>query len=159
MRPFSRQVLVGTLGVAVVALFCGCPPSEKVFKVKGKLLKNGQPAQVDITGKSLPPGETGRIKVIFYPVQADNDVIVDQNGEVTVGGGEMAGVESDGTFSLSGSKGGGLKPGKYRIVILHLDPSTGKDLLKGAFNEANSKITRDINGDQEIVIDLAKPTG
>ena len=159
MPPLSRYLLVCTLGFAAVLLLSGCPAAEKRVKVRGKLLRNGQPAQVDLTGKQLPPGETGRMKVMFYPVKADNEALLDGDGNLTAIGGEQAGVESDGTFVLGGAKGTGIPPGKYRIVITHIDPSTDKDLLKGAFNEGNSRITRDVSSDQEIPIDLAKPTG
>ncbi len=160
MRLFPRRILICALGVAAVGLGCGCSGSkDKGIKVRGKLLRNGAPAQVDITGKALPPsGEgaaPGRMRVMFYPVKADNDVIANDGGEIKEGiSGHEAGVESDGTFVLIG-----VPPGKYRVVITHIDPSTEQDLLKGVFNEANSKITRDVTGDQEIVIDLAKPTG
>jgi hypothetical protein len=159
MRLPSRSVMGCTLCFAAVVLLSGCPAAEKRVKVRGKLLRNGQPAQVDVTGKQLPPGETGRMRVMFYPVKADNEAIVNDDGELTAIGGEEAGVESDGTFALGGGKNPGIPPGKYRIVITHIDPLTGKDLLKGAFNEGKSRITRDVTGDQEIVIDLAKPQG
>jgi hypothetical protein len=98
------------------------------------------------------------MKITFYPVQADNDVIIDNDGNVKVGGAETATVESDSTFHLG--RGAPIRPGKYRVVITHIDPLSGKDLLKGRFSEGMSQITREVTGgDQEIVIDLAKPTG
>ena len=99
------------------------------------------------------------MKVMLYPVKADTDRIVDGNGEVNVGGAEQATVESDGSFHLGRGKGAGVRKGKYRIVITQPDPFTQKDLLKGAFNPVNSKITREVDGKTEIVIDLSKPTG
>jgi hypothetical protein len=132
---------------AVVHLGCGGPTNG--VRIKGKLLQNGQPAQVDISGK-LPPGDTGRMRVTFYPVTSDDERIVDSDGNLLPTGGEIANVESDGSFTVA------AKSGKYRVVITHFHPSTDQDLLKGAFNEARSKVTRDISANQEIVIDLVK---
>jgi hypothetical protein len=161
MRPLSPRGLIAAVCVVALALACGCGAGgPRGVKVKGKLVKNGQPVSVDLPpGKPLPPGESARMKVWFYPVKADNEVIVDAGGGVTALGGEPATVESDGSFWLTGSKGTGIPAGKYRIVVTHTDPFTGKDLLKGAYSEAGSKVTRDVTGEQEIVIDLAKPQG
>jgi hypothetical protein len=161
MRPLSSRGWFALVCLVALGLVCGCGAGgPSGVKVKGKLVKNGQPVSVDLpSGKPLPPGESGRMKVWFYPVKADNEVIVDANGGITALGGEQATVESDGSFWLTGSKGTGIPAGKYRIVITHADPSSGKDLLKGAYSEANSKITRDVTSEQEIVIDLAKPQG
>jgi hypothetical protein len=158
-RPGLSAVWAGTL---LFAAGCGGGAGDDMVEVKGKLQMNGQPAAVDMTapaGKALPPGETGRMKVMFYPVKAEADPIVDRNGEVNVGGAEMATVESDGSFHLGRGKGAGVRKGKYRIVITQPDPFSRKDLLNGKFSPANSKITREVDGKTEIVIDLGKPTG
>lgn len=161
MHRYSRGVSFGMVSCAALWFFCGCTGGgEKGIKVRGKLLKGGQPAQVDITGKQLPPGDSGRMKVMLYPVKSDDQKLLDGYGNLTVVGGEQAGVEADGTFVVSRPKEMGIPPGKYRFVITHTDPFTNQDLLKGKFSEANSKITREVtSSDQEIVIDLDKPTG
>jgi hypothetical protein len=163
MRSHLRHGLVGALCFSV-ALVVGCSggsSGDKGVMAKGKLLQNGQPAKVEYAGtKQLPPGETGRMTVWFYPVKADNDVIIGPQGDIMVQGGEKADVESDGTFKLGGGDGKGIPPGKYRVVVTHIDPFTSKDVLKGMFSEGNSRVTREVKGpDEEIVIDLAKRGG
>lgn len=158
MRVILGKVLFLVLSLAIgAAAGCGGSGVHTGISVHGKLLQNNQPAQVDIVGKQLPPGETGRMKVSMYPVKSEKDPIVNEDGATLEPGVEMAAVEADGRFSFATTSG--AKGGKYRFVITHIDPSTGQDLLKGAFNEFNSKITRDISPDQEIVIDLSKPAG
>lgn len=152
------MVLGCTLALAVGVLACGCGSGETVVKVRGKLIKGGQPYQAKVTGSNLPPGEEGMAEVTFYPVKSDNEVIADEEGAPTVVGAEMATVKEDGTFELLGPKGKGIPPGKYRIVVKHIDP-TGADLLKAFFNEQNSRITRDVTEGAEIIIDLDKRTG
>lgn len=157
MRFLSRSLVAFSL--AVLLVLSGCEAAKRGVVVRGKLLKGGQPAQVDITGRTFPPGETGRMSMVLYPVKADNESIVNEKGAVKVPGGFFANIEADGTFVVGAGKESGIPPGKYRIVIIHNDPNSGADLLRGAFNEVNSKITRDVNGEQEVVIDLAKPQG
>ncbi len=159
MRVNSNRMPAISLWIGVLLLIgCGSS-SDQGIVVTGRLLKNGKPAQVDFVGRKLPPGVSGRLTVIFYPVKSDNDAIAGEHGEVLVPGGEWAAVEDDGTFHIGKGQQKGIKPGKYRIVITHVDPSSEQDVLKGVFNESKSKITRDISAGQEIVIDLAKPSG
>jgi hypothetical protein len=154
MSRFIGHALFLALGMVALAL-AGCGSSDKTgVVIKGKLLMNGKPATVDITGKSLPPGESARMRVAFFPVKSDTDAIANKDGDILVEGEKLATVDADGTFWLDK-----VQPQKYRIVITHMDPFTSKDLLKGAFNEVNSKITRDVSPDQEVIIDLAKPKG
>lgn len=159
LRPGLSAVWAGAV---VFAAGCGGGPADDRVEVKGKLLMNGQAAAVDApvpAGKTLPPGDTGRIKVMFYPVKSDTDPLLDRSGQLLVGGAESATVESDGTFHLGRGKGVGVRKGKYRVVITQPDPFTGRDLLKGVFDMAASKVTREVDGTTEVVIDLSKPGG
>ena len=157
MRLFFGKVLSAAALIVAFALL-GCGGSvPKGIQVHGRLLKNGQPAEVDIVGKQLPPGDSGRMSIEMYPVKSENEAIADENGETLVPGGEVGSVDVDGKFHFDTT--GAAKAGKYRFVITHIDPSSGQDLLKGVFNAARSKITRDVTPDQEIVIDLGKPGG
>jgi hypothetical protein len=155
-----RTVLGATLALGIGLLALGCGSREPVVKVRGKLTKGGQPYQAKLTGANLPPGENvGVAEVFFYPVKADNELIVNESGELKAVGGHNASVNADGTFEVVGPKGKGIPPGKYRIVIKHIDPNTDADLLKGAFDERNSGVTRDVTTDAEVIIDLTKKTG
>ncbi len=154
MRLFAWRMLPVGCWLGLLAVI-GCGGStDKGVPVRGRLLQNGKPAQVDMVGVKLPPGESGRMRVMFYPVKSDKDIIANESGEILTPGGEMASVEADGSFNVAGAK-----PGKYRIVITHIHPSSGDDLLKGVYDEQRSKVTRDVVANQEIIIDLAKPSG
>src|ERR1017187_5818760 len=51
----------------------------------------------------------------------------------------------DGTFSIAGGDGRGVPAGKYKVFVEWNEKfPMGKDLLKGNFGEANSKIVRDM---------------
>ena len=152
------RLLTPALSLSVVVL-CGCGGSpDKGIDIVGKLVKDGTPVAVELTpAKAAPPGESTRIRVVLYPVKSETDAIVDGSGEVIAIGAEQATVENNATFRIA--TGPGVKGGKFRVVVTHVDPSTGIDVLKGQFNEVNSKITRDVTPGKEVVIDLGKPTG
>ena len=67
----------------------------------------------------------------------------------------------DGTFTIPGGDGRGVPAGKYKVFIEWNDNfPMGKDLLKGRFSEANSKILRDIPPPNGVLnIDVSKPEG
>jgi hypothetical protein len=149
-----------TLGALLVG--CGGKSDANLVKLKGKLVKGGQPYASQLTGPKYPEGEgVGMAEVTLFPVSDEKQVIVDDNGDTTVAGVQRAHVSPDGVFELPepGSKSQGIPRGKYRVVVKHIDPLTDKDRLNGKYNEKNSKVTRDIGDGQEIVIDLAKPGG
>ena len=102
MHHSFRPLVRASCWLLAIAILGGCKGSnENTVEVKGRLVKNGQAVSVDVvTDKPLPPGDTGRIKVMFFPVKEDNDVIIDSEGNIMVGGAEMATVESDGSFHL-----------------------------------------------------------
>ncbi len=134
------------LCAALIAL-AGCTPAEKKVVVKGKLLDNGKPLHIATEG--LPPGERG-IRLSFYPVQ--------ENG--TLGDPEEATVAPQtATFELRGHDGKGIKPGKYRVgyTIGSLFGRPGEKTRQ--LQPEQSKIIRDIGGDAELTIDLAKSEG
>jgi hypothetical protein len=138
---------------------CGSKNDTGAVIVKGKLVKDGQPFQAQLTGPKYPEGDgVGMAEVVLSPVKADNESIIDDNGDTTPIGVQSATVKPDGSFEVVGAKDG-IPPGKYRFVIKLIDPLTEKDHLGNKYNERNSKVTRDIGGGQEIVIDLSKPGG
>ena len=158
-----RRIRILPLAIAFfipIVLLCGCgEKSDKGVVVKGKLLKGNQPFQAQLTGPKYPEGEgVGMAEVVLYPVKADDEKIVDDNGDATPVGSQTATVSPDGSFTVGNEKQG-IAPGKYRFVIRQIDPLTDKDKLGNKFDERNSRITRDVNEGQEIVIDLAKPGG
>jgi len=132
-----------SLFLLTLASLTGCGPSAPAGYVvpKGKLTNAGQP----LTVKPM----VGLIEVIFLR-QAPEGTPVDP---------QIAKLNPDGTFVVHGTGGQGLEPGKYKIVVRQWDEYPNKDTLKGAFDEKNTKIVRDVTGNEEIVIDVSKPAG
>jgi len=63
--------------------------------------------------------------------------------------------QKDGTFTITG-KDGGIPNGKYKSSIAIIDPYPGgKDILNGKYAGGNGPVV-EVNGNKEIVIDLAK---
>jgi hypothetical protein len=127
---------------------CGSRGSSGEQKVtaKGRILKNGLPIQ--ITAQHLPPGDPG-LQVIFIKVGT-----VDAGEEIPAKIVDAA----QGTFELIGPDAKGIPPGKYRIAVL-LAPIGGTDVFKGKYDRTNSKIEREIKGNEDLVIDIDKPNG
>jgi hypothetical protein len=109
-------------------------------RVTGKLTNNGQPLTVSDKGmivvsfiqEGSQPGQPGA-----YPVD----------------------LGPDGTFTVKGTNGQGIPPGKYMISVQQLDPYPTTDKLKGQFFGSKSPIVREIKGSTVLDIDLAKPQG
>jgi hypothetical protein len=111
---------------------CGGP---KNVTVTGTVLSNGKPV-------ALSP--TGTLQVTLMP-----DVPPDSQYTTFVND-----CDKEGKFTIEN-----VPPGKYKIGIEQLDPTPQSDKLNGKFSAANTKIIREIDGKQPLVIDLAKPEG
>ena len=110
-------------------LIAGCSPGTG--KVKGQIVENGQP-------KTFPASS-----------HAIEMSMIGANGEPDNMKSFTAVVETDGTFEVLAS-GGQVPPGSYRVSVQ--GPSTKKLTAKVA-------VKREIViGDNDITIDLAKPT-
>lgn len=120
---------------------CGASPPPGFVVPKGKVTKAGQP----LTVKPM----VGLVEVIFLR-EAPEGTPVDP---------QIAKLNPDGTFVVHGTGGQGLEPGKYKIVVRQWDEYPNLDLLQGAFDEKRTKIVRDVNGTDEILIDVSKPAG
>src|SRR5262245_23128694 len=78
----------------------GCGPREiRGAKLKGQLVKNGQPL-------GPQPGERG-LAVTFERVEPADTVVIRSGGR----------VQKDGTFAIEGQMGKGTPPGKYAVWI------------------------------------------
>jgi len=130
----ERAIRLGAV-LAVVLTAAGCGPS--VAKVKGRLVENGQPT-------SFPPMTASvQLTAVGPNGQPDNTKVY------------ACVVEPDGTFELVAA-GGEIPPGKYLVAV----EVTGKSDKYAAFATGATKVRREIKGGQnELVIDLAKPEG
>lgn len=138
---FPLLLLLGS----VFLVGCGSAP-EKYTTVKGKVHKGGTPLQV--SGADVG---TGFVQVDFYPLDAGGQI---------AGEPESTHADAEGNFTIGGTTGPGLKPGKYRVAVYQYDPYPDVDKLNGQFSKENSPIVKEIPEGQEEVemeIDLANP--
>jgi hypothetical protein len=138
----------------------GCGGSGKTVWVTGKLLKGGA---------AYVPPEGQNVNVTFIGLETQ-----DASGKM-VQGGEPYQADVDqakGTFSVPGTDGRGIPPGKYRVAVVQklrreaLEKSKvpGKprvdretDLLKNQFSAEQSPIVRELTSSCELAIDLDRP--
>jgi hypothetical protein len=135
----ARHAPLAALGM--ILCLAGCS-SEPLYKVNGKVHKNGQPLPV----KELASGAGGRVMVRFHSLdQGKTDI-----------GPQASIVKADGTFAVLGATGKGIPPGKYRVEITWQDPfPMGKDQLEGKFGKANSPVIVDVPSAEDIDINVA----
>jgi hypothetical protein len=109
-------------------------------KAKGKLTNAGKPLEV----KPM----VGLLELTFLREGGDGPVDP-----------QVAQVAPDGSFVVHGTGGQGIPQGKYKIVVRQWEEYPNKDVLKGAFDEKNTKVVRDVTETGEILIDVSKPGG
>jgi hypothetical protein len=129
----------------VLLVVAGCDNAPGPVEVRGTITQKGKPISV----RKM----VGRVDVRFYPdvpKRSKNDLVDPY----------FAAVRPDGTFWVPGRDGMGIPPGKYRITITWTDAyPMGPDRLKGRFNQAHSRILRDVTGGEEIHLDVSRPGG
>lgn len=115
----------------------GCGPA--LYKPHGRVVKGGAPYQT-------PQGEF--LRVTFLPASEG------QKGKDPFAANFN---NADGTFQVVGKDLRGLPPGKYRVLIEHIDKKK-HDVLSNAYDRADpAMLTFEVGGNTpEIVIDLDK---
>jgi hypothetical protein len=124
--------------VALAAAGCG----GDAGKVKGRVVENGQPLQI--------PAQAA---IMFTLVGPDDKPDPSRSYTMNIG--------PDGTFELLAS-GGQLPPGKYMVTVETTAPKapTGFGKYKETYRYPTSTLRQEVKaGQNEIVIDLAKPNG
>lgn len=130
-----RHALLLAALAGLVAGGCG---GGSPARVKGQLVENGQP-------RTFPPTQ---VAIELAPVGPDGKP--DNKKAVN------AVVNPDGTFAVVAS-GGEFPPGTYQVCIL-APPKFQPDLKR--FAPPTSPLRRELKpGDNELVIDVAKPEG
>ena len=149
------------LALTTLAL-AGCGSSGNKVVAKGQLLKGGSPY--------APPREN-LVHVTLVALDVVDDAGKKQNGEAYA-----ADVDQEtGAFTVKGSDGLGVAPGKYRVAVtqkltreaFNAANAKGGKLPKGADRDADtlmdkfglgsSPITREVRPGEELVVDLDKP--
>ena len=127
-------------------LVAGCGAKDGAVPVRGRVTNAGVPLAVKNREIGL-----GYVELHFYRVNDDGSVDNDPAD---------AAVEESGEFTVRGRDGNGLPPGKYKITVRQLDPAPEHDKLQGRFNRTNSRIVREVTGEEkDIIIDLSRPEG
>jgi hypothetical protein len=149
--------------VLSAAFLAGCGRGDTIW-VTGVLQKGGQVYQ---------PPEGRKLALYFYPMK--DGTSGDSSRDV-----EMADYNSkDGSFTVPGSEGYGIRPGKYRIVVVEslrretrdqmnksAKPKRGQrrvendtNFLESTFGENTSPFVRDLKSSTNLTLDMASPTG
>jgi hypothetical protein len=140
------------LPAVFVAAIAGCGGSDGAVPVSGKLVDGGKAFAIDQSKVKLPPGATSLppgsnlVTVVFTPVD----------------GGESHSAVlnlTDGTFTVPGKDGKGLKPGRYKVAVTGGAGGGAADYFGGKFTPDKTQIVKDEQPGQEVVIDVSKPTG
>jgi hypothetical protein len=145
------------------AFLAGCGRGDIIW-VTGVLQKGGQIYQ---------PPEGRKLALYFCPIK--DDMSRDPSGEM-----EMADYNSkDGSFTVPGVDGQGIRPGKYRIAVVETLRREERDKLKkpgkrnpkqqridndtnfldSTFGERSSPFVRDLRASTNLTLDMSSPTG
>jgi hypothetical protein len=130
------RLCVKQTGYLVAALIVGLVPvgcTQSSGKVTGTVLRDKKP---------IPVSATGVVQVTLVP-----DVGAGTEYTTYIGR-----CDENGKFEILN-----VKPGKYKVVVEHLDPDPQTDKLNGEFSLTNTKIVRQIDGKSPVEIDLANP--
>ncbi len=146
-----------TLSCLLVVMICfavvGCPGGGgRLVTVTGKILKDGTPLALE--GRDFQEG-AAYVEVTFYELD-------DAGAVATDGRAYSATAKPDGTFVVAGDEGNGIPVGKYRVALRYSGSSSGYSPdrqpsggpWEGNFDASNSPFTFDIQGDQEVVLDV-----
>jgi hypothetical protein len=149
--------------VLSAAFLAGCGHGDTIW-VTGVLQKGGQ---------IYEPPAGRKLALYFCPMK---DGTSNDPGGVM----EMAAYNSkDGSFTVPGIEGYGIRPGKYRIAVIESlrreardelnkskKPKPGQtpigndtNLLESTFGENTSPFVRDITKSTNLTLDMASPSG
>jgi hypothetical protein len=152
---FAARVLL----LFALSLLSGCGSTDDgdVMVVKGKLLDNGKPFKLDDSKIQLPKGATAQppgtevLRIVFISKDDKEQFFAKYNAETS-------------TFEVSGTKGRGIKAGKYKISITaNFSPNSrdaqNSDYFGDQFSREKTQIMREVKSGEEITIDVSKPKG
>jgi hypothetical protein len=149
--------------VMSVVCLAGCGSSDNIW-VTGMLQKGGE---------MYKPPDTHKLALYFCPMPGEASAT--PTGDV-----EMADYDPrDGSFTVPGREGNGIRPGKYRIAVVEtirreaLDKlkETSKpknrgqqnvirddtNLLEASFGEKTSPFVRDLTTSTKLTLDMSQP--
>ena len=127
---------------AALALFALVGCGDSLGRVKGRVVQNGQPMQVE-----------GQAALMFYLLGPDGKPDPEKSYPVP--------LNPDGTFELLAS-GGRVPAGNYLLTVeVNAKPgNAGIAKYKGRYTLPNSGLRAEVkSGSNDLVVDLEKPTG
>ena len=153
----------GLLIVMSVVCLAGCGSGDNIW-VTGMLQKGGE---------MYKPPDGHKLALYFCPMPGEATAA--PTGDV-----ELADYDPrDGSFTVPGRAGNGIRPGKYRIAIVETLRREALDKLKeaskqkrgrtpirddtnfleGPFGETTSPFVRDLKSSTKLTLDMSKPNG
>ncbi len=131
MHQFFLRASSLFLFALLALVMAGCGSSH--FRATGKITEKGAPIKLS---------DKGYIAMSFIST-TDFEVYATQVNK------------QDGTFVIVGRDATGVPPGKYRVVVKVVDPyPSTKDKFQDKYSEKNTPLVREVNGKDEILIDL-----
>jgi hypothetical protein len=119
------------LCACLVCLGCGSDEEER-FTVTGKVTDNGQPLQVGSDGIL-------RIEFLRYEGSDESKKVLDA---------PSSSLDAQGQYSVS------VPVGQYAIAVVHHPQYRGPNQLESVFPGVNSPLTRTIEEDQQLDIEI-----
>jgi hypothetical protein len=113
--------------------FAGCGPKYATgtgVKIKGKIVKGGQP--LDVPGRE---SGSGYVEVNLSP---------EDETQLATLATTSANADADGNFLID-YEGRGVPPGKYKIAVYQRDLGGDSDMLKGKFAAEKTPIKVDVD--------------
>lgn len=140
---FDRRRSLAWIVLAVAGLIgCGDGKPPRV-KFGGKVTDGGKPL-------SIPNG--GMAQISFIPLFDDPTKPGKRDPASSL-------IIEDGSYKIIGTDSTGIYPGKYRVTIKVMR-TIDSDLLKGKFDETNSKIEREVTlSTSSFDFDISKAEG
>lgn len=130
-RCLSRFCLLSLLAAILVAA-SGC--GAKTSLVNGRVVKDGKPLKLSAKGM---------VVLALYPENSK-----DAKSQFP------AETKPDGTFTVVGPDRKGIPAGKYRVAVQVFDPYPNTEILGGKYTVDKSTIVKDVNGTDELTIDV-----
>lgn len=158
MASTIRFVPIGGLAT-LIAFAIGCGKSDEdrnLVIVRGKIVDNGKPINIDPSKQSLPKGatsappgtENGGLRIVFMPTVGDEQFPATYNQE-------------SGEFEVAGPKKKGIAPGEYKVVIsaglvAGRKGGNSDDYFEGKFSKTKTPLRVSVKAGEEVNLDIAK---
>lgn len=153
-----QRTLYGLLWLLVCTALAGCGGGVKRVVVTGKIVDGGKP--LDLSSKDYQEGAAS-VEVRFNPA---DDALRDLVTKLPISLSTKA--KQDGTFVIDGGDRKGIPVGKYKVSLVNRNMMVDRrsrsgmasqgDVWAGKFAADKTPFEFDIQGAQEVVLDIAQ---